>query len=277
MHWLGARHDLIVVDAPERMPQVLLGRALDASAALARVGLPARIDWPTAERWTPFLGPVVVAFDERRRPRCLELRVPLPDALRERYQSAWHRFLAAFDRFAAARPNAGFGTFVEQARQDQAQRPALHAWHEALRLAAWHEHKAGVVAELLERHRRERVLVFTPDRRSAYEIAGKWLVPAITAEIPLAERARLLDAFATGSLHALAGPRLLETGIPAGTADVAILVGGGYGRDQRDTRCGRVAETGVVYELVTWDTVEVGRARRWRGAAAEAAVVVHRR
>lgn len=277
VHWLGARHDLLVIDAPELMPWPALEQVLDGSTATLRVGMPGRADARSFARWGAGLGPLVGVVDEQRTPRCHELRVPLPPAAREAYEAAWDQFLLAFDRFATLHPVASFGTFVEQARKDPKQRPALHAWHEALRLAAWHEPKAEVTGELLARHRHQQVLVFTPDRRTAYALAEEHLIHPITAEIPRAERRQALAAFADGSLRTLVGPRLLDLGVPDCSADVAILVGGGFSRNQRSARCRRVASHGIVYELVSLDTVEVGRAHRWRGAAADATAVVHRR
>jgi hypothetical protein len=276
-------HELLVVDAPEAMPWPQLGPVLDGSPALARVGLPARIDWRLAERLAPGLGPVVHVTDpaaddeDGGGPHCHELRVALPDDVATAYEATFATFLAAFDRFAAARPGTGFGTFVAQARDDPRQRPALSAWHTAIRLAAWHEPKRALVGELLARHRGERVLVFTPHRAAAYELAQEHLIAALTAELPRRERDALLDAFANGELRALAGPRLLDHGVAAASADVAILCGGGFGAEQRRARCRRVAAHGVVYELVSLDTVEVGRARRWRGGAAAGEAAVHAR
>lgn len=273
-HWLGSRHDVLCIDAIELLPCQTLERLLDASAALARIAFCGRIDWRLAARFAAGLGPVVCSFATDAVPRCNELRVPMPEACERSYAHAWSIFLAAFDRFAALRAGAGFGAFVAQARHDPLQRPALTAWHEALRLAAWHEHKAAVVGELLERHRGQRVLVFTPDRQVAYELSRQHLIAAVTAELPARERAQLLQSFADGSLRALAGPRLLDLGVPEGSADVAILVGGGFGREQRRARCRRVADSGLVYELVSLDTVEVGRGHRWRDTAAAHTAVV---
>jgi superfamily II DNA or RNA helicase len=177
--------------------------------------------------------------------------------------------------FVAAQPNGGFGTFVQQARGDPQQRPGLFAWHRALQLASWNRNKADAVAELLARHRNERVLVFTPDRRSTYELARTHLIAPVTAELPRRERQATLAAFAAGRLRTLAGPRLLDLGVPEGCADVGILVGGGYGRDQHDARCRRVAATGVVFELIALDTVEVGRAHRFGRSIAAATAVGH--
>lgn len=271
---VGARHDVLVVDSPELAPWRTLEAAIDGSAACARLGNLGRPDARGLLRWSRGLGPLVGAVDPTAAPRTVELRVPMPQRIAEAYAGAWHTFLAAFDRFAALQPGVGFGAFVQQARDDPTQRPALLAWHEALHLASWHPHKATLVADLLQRHRGERILVFTPDRASAYELARTHLIAPVTAELPRAERQAVLDGFADGSLRVLAGPRLLDLGVPEQFADVGILVGGGYGRDQRAARCRRIAERGVVYELVSSDTVEVGRAHRWRGSPADATAVV---
>jgi len=274
MHWLARRHDLLVVDSPELMPARALDVVLDGSPARWRFGFVGRPDARSLLRWAGSLGPLIGIVDSSRPPRCIELRVPLPDTEAAAHTAAWHTFLAAFDRFAALQPSAGFGTFVQQARGDPAQRPALSAWHEALRAASWHAHKAAVIAELLHRHRGERILVFTPDRASAYALSRQHLIAPVTAELPRAERQHAVDDFVAGSQRVLAGPRLLDLGVPDGIADVGILVGGGYGRDQRSARCLRVSPLGLVYELVSLGTVEVGRAQRWRGTPAGATAVV---
>lgn len=269
-------HDLLVVDAPELVPGPTLDAVLDGSPAIARLGFLGCPDAHRLLRCSRGLGPLLGVVDSHLPPRTVELRVPMPTATAEAHAVAWHTFLAAYDRFAALQPNAGFGTFVEQARDDPAQRPALLAWHRALHLASWHEHKARLVADLLQRHRGERMLVFTPDRHSAYELARTHLIAPVTAELPRAERAEILAGYLAGTLCALAGPRLLDLGVPEGHAEVGILAGGGYGRHQRAARCRRVAPHGIVYELVSQDTVEVGRAHRWRGTTADATALVHR-
>ena len=276
MHWLARRHDLLVVDAPELMPTRALDVVLDGSPARWRLGFCGRPHARGLMRWSRCLGPLVGLVDPSRPPHCVELRVPLPDAEAAAHAVAWHTFLAAFDRYAALQPNAGFGTFVQQARGDAAQRPALSAWHAALRAAAWHAHKAAVVAELLRRHRGERILVFTPDRASAYALSREHLIAPVTAELPRAERQHAVADFVAGTQRVLAGPRLLDLGVPDGIADVGILVGGGFGSDQRSARCERISPAGLVYELVSLGTVEVGRAQRWRGAPADSTAVVPR-
>ena len=131
------------------------------------------------------------------------------------------------------------------------------------------------MTELLQRHKHERVLLFTPDRRTAYALAKEHLIAAITSEIPRGEREALLDAFAEGLVRVLAGPRLLDAGIAEQTADVAIFVGGGFGKDQHRARSRRVRLAGIIYCIVSQETLEVGRANRWRDPGADASAVVH--
>jgi len=273
--WLGRRHDLLIADLPELMPGPRLLAVLDGSAAGARLLLPQDAHPRDLLAWTGRSGPVLAVCGRDPALRTVELRVPLPADARAVYDAAWSEFLAAYDRFAVAHPHAGFSTFVALARGDAAARPALLAWHRALRAAADNRNKAAVAARLLQRHRGERVLVFAPDRASAYALARAHLIAPITAEIPRAERRAAVAAFARGELRALVGPRLLDTGVPERCADVGIAVGGGFGRAQRKARAARIRAGGLFYELCGLDTVEVGRARRWRGSAAGPAVVVH--
>ncbi|HEX5051466.1 MAG TPA: helicase-related protein [Planctomycetota bacterium] len=273
MHWRARRHDLLVVDRPEQMPHTTLEAVLDGSAASSRLGFVDRPDARLLLRWAAGLGPVVGVAHAGPGPHRLELVLPLPAHDRITYDAAWHTFLGAFDAFAATRPQAGFGTFVQQARRDERQRPALLAWHRALHVASWNEAKAAATAELLQRHRQQRVLVFTPSRESAYQLACTHLIAPVTAELPRRERQQALAAFCAGRLRALVGPRLLDLGVPEGTADVGVLVGGGYGRNQHDARCRRVGRSGLVYQLVALDTVEVGRAHRFGRSAAGATAV----
>ena len=277
MHWLGGHHDALLVEGAERMPATLLDQALDESAALARIGLAATMSPRDAERWCTRIGPVLAVASRRDAPRRALLQVPMPCDIEGRYQDAWGTFLGAYDRFVAVRGDAGFGTFLAQARSSPSQRPAVHAWHEAIRCAAWHENKSLVVEDLLRRHTGRRMLLFTPDRACAYELSKQHLIPALTAELPQRERTALLDAFASGALPALAGPRLLDSGVAEHSADVGALLGGGNGSAQRASRCRRVRDDGIIFELVSQNTLEVGRAHRWHHATTRTTTVVHER
>ena len=259
------QHDLLVVAEPELMPPSTLAAAL-ASLAVAHVLALVAYAGPELLAFSAWAGPLLQFMQRGAGAAHVELHLPLTLAERDAHDEAWHEFLGGYDAFTALRPGAGFGTFVHEARGEPAWRPALLAWHRARRVAAWNEAKAAACGELLLRHRGASVLVFTPDRGSAYAIARTHLVAPLTAELPRAERASVLAAFARGDLKVLVGPRLLDLGVSAGRADVGIVVGGGFGAGDHRARHDRVAASGVVYELVAEATAEVGRARRFADA-----------
>jgi len=192
------------------------------------------------------------------------VRILLPLSADERaaYADAFHTFFGAFDHFTAMAPGAQFAEFVRWARSDPAGRPGLLAWHRALAALAWTRAKSAAVAAILAAHAGARVLLFTADKESTYALARAHLVAPVTAELPRRERQQLLAAFLRAELRALVGPRLLDDGVPEACADVGVVVGSAFGRRQRLARERRIAAPGVVYELLSQDTVEVGRARR---------------
>ena len=263
-------HDLLVVDTAELLPTAALTALLDGSACAHTLGFATDAHHPAMPTWTAQFGPLLLVAEHAAPCSRVELHLPLTADERREHDAAWHTFLAAFDHFVAARPQAGFGTFVQQARQEPTLRPALLAWHRAQRLASWNAAKAAACDELLARHRADRVLVFTPDRASAYQLARAHLVAPITAELARGERARLLDDFRRGTLRCLVGPRLLDLGVSEGLADVGILVDGGLGERQRRARLRRIRAGGLAHELIAQDTAEVGRVRRFTRHAAPA-------
>lgn len=259
------RHDLLVVAQPERLPAATLATAI---AGLSPAHVLALVDHAGADLLavSVWAGPVLQIVRRTTAAAQVEVHLPLTADERAAHDAAWHEFLVSYDAFAALRPQASFGGFVREARREPSWRPALLAWHRARAVAGWNEAKARACGALLARHRGASVLVFTPDRASAYELARTHLVPALTAELPRAERAALLTAFAARRQRVLVGPRLLDSGVTAGHADVGIVVGAGFGLGDRRARHDRVAASGVVYDLVAAGTAEVAHARRFADA-----------
>lgn len=268
MYWRATRHDLLVLDRPEQVSAAACSAIADLSAANHRLSF---VDTPHPRQlldWTARFGGLVAVCDSHQAPLRVGLRLPLTGDERADHDAAWHEFLRAFDAFVALRPEAGFGTFVQEARSDPRQRPALFAWHRARRAAAWNQAKERTVGDLLVRHRGQRVLVFTPDRASCYRLAREHLIAPVTAELPRAERDGTLAAFRAGRLFTLVGPRLLDLGVPERSADVGILVAADSSAAVRSARLARIRTTGIAYELFADDTLEVGRAHRHHQASA---------
>lgn len=134
-------------------------------------------------------------------------------------------------------------------------------------LAALTQAKRKMLASLLRRHRDSRVLVFTPDKDAAYQIAREHLIMPITADIHRREREEMMAAFREGQIRALVSARVLNEGFDVPAADVGIVVGGALGEREYTQRVGRLFRPGngknaLIYELVTRGTVEVPQSRR---------------
>src|SRR5688500_12661067 len=99
-------------------------------------------------------------------------------------------------------------------------RRALAAFRDAQRLIAFTKRKQEEVGRILERHRENKVLVFTADNESAYAVARERLIMPITCDIGRKERIAVLERFKQGELRALVSARVLNEGIDVPDADV---------------------------------------------------------
>ena len=143
------------------------------------------------------------------------------------------------------------------------------------RIQAFPNAKQRHLAELLVRHRDNRVLIFTSNNETAYAVARKHLVMPLTCDIGRAERDAALESFRRGALRTLVSSRVLNEGLDVPDADVAIIVGGALGEREHVQRIGRLlrprpGKRAIVYELVTAGTSEVRLStQRRRGLLAQ--------
>ena len=148
-------------------------------------------------------------------------------------------------------------------------RRALQARLRARKILAFPRAKAEALHMLLDRHQRSRVLVFTADNETAYEVARTHLIMPMTCDIGRAERDDVLERFRAGGLRALVSSRVLNEGLDVPAADVAVIVGGNMGKREHVQRIGRIlrpaeGKTAMVYELVVRGTAETQQSRRRR-------------
>jgi superfamily II DNA or RNA helicase len=123
------------------------------------------------------------------------------------------------------------------------------------------------LAELLQRHRREKVLIFTAENAMVYRISEQFLIPAITHETPIKERRLWLELFNKGEVLALATSRVLNEGVNIPDASVAVVLSGTGSSREHIQRLGRILrkqpeKEAVLYEVVTAETAEEGISRR---------------
>ena len=129
----------------------------------------------------------------------------------------------------------------------------------ALSLAA--PAKIEVLDNLLEKHAGDRVLIFTHDNATVYQIARRFLVPAITHQTKAKERRHILDAFAAGDLTTVVTSRVLNEGVDIPAANIGVILSGSGTVREHVQRLGRLLrklgdKQAHLYEVVTRGTAE---------------------
>ena len=158
--------------------------------------------------------------------------------------------------------------FVVRMARVKAEVIAAHH-REAFVLAATNPAKDAVVAELLERHRGEKILVIGHYLKQLRQVAATLGLPVLTGSTPQAEREDLYGKFRDGDMQVLVVSKVANFAVDLPAASVAIQISGTFGSRQEEAqRLGRIlrpksgANQAWFYTLVTRDTVEVEYARR---------------
>jgi hypothetical protein len=161
-----------------------------------------------------------------------------------------------------------FDDLVRRAGYDQAARQALQAHRQARMVALNAEAKITHVADLLTRHRDDRVLISAEYTALVDAISRRLLVPAITHRTGPRERRALLEGFRGGRYSKLVTGRVLNEGVDLPDADVAVVASGSSATREYIQRLGRVLRpkprTSALYELITRKTSEAQASRRRR-------------
>jgi len=271
MERLGNRFGLVVFDECHHLPSEAYASSARMCLAPFRLGLtatPERSDGREAH-YQELVGPVVYRRDIHELSghylapyETIRLEVPLSDDERAAYDAARAEYIA-FVRSQGidmSRPT-GWGDFIMRSSLSDAGRRAFQAYRTQRRLALAAPGKLDVMARLLQRHRQERVLVFTEDNATVYAISRKWLLPAITHQTKVKERSQILSKLHSGELFGVVTSKVLNEGVDVPSASVAIVLSGSGSVREHVQRLGRVLrkngdKRATLYELVARGTVE---------------------
>ena len=149
---------------------------------------------------------------------------------------------------------------ASRARRDRAGADHRHKF----RIASENVAKDDVVAELLERHAEQRVIVIGQYLAQLKALAKRFGIPLITGATGSAEREDLYNKFRTGELRHLILSKVGNFALDLPDANVLIQVSGTFGSRQEEAqRLGRILrpktgrEVAHFYTLVTRDTREL--------------------
>lgn len=154
---------------------------------------------------------------------CTEVRLPMPQALRERYVVADLR--------------------------------------NKYRIAAENPYKNDMISELINQHRQDQILIIGQYIEQLEEIAARFGAPIITGKTPQDLRERLYLQFRTGECRLLIVSKVANFAIDLPDANVAIQISGTFGSRQEEAqRLGRILRPkkgenkAYFYTLVTRDS-----------------------
>jgi superfamily II DNA or RNA helicase len=267
----GNRFGLIVFDECHHLPGASYMNAAIASLAPFRLGLTATPERTDGQDMVLDLlvGPIVYRREIKELAghfladyRTERLYVELTEEEAVAYQQArdFYRQFCIDKGISMSGPN-GWQRFIQETCRSPQGKAAFEAYREQRRLALAAPAKLKLLEQLLEQHRRDRVLIFTYDNATVYQIARQYLVPAITHQTKVKERRHILDGFQTGEYSVVVTSRVLNEGVDVPAANVGIVLSGTSTVREHVQRLGRLLrkhgdKQATLIEVVTRGTVE---------------------
>ncbi len=279
---LGNKFVLLVFDEVHHLPGESYIQIAEMSAAPYRLGLTATYEredgrhrlLPEVVGGKVFeLMPDDLVGKHLARYTIKRVYVPLADDERVEYEKRakiFRSYLRA--RGITLKRVEDFHKVVMATGYDEKAYEALRAWDEARKIAFNSKNKIRKLREILERHRKDRIIIFTRHNELVYRISKLFLIPAITYRTPKEERREILEGFRRGRFRAIVSSQVLDEGIDVPDANVGIIMSGSGSVREYIQRLGRIlrpskGKKAVLYELISSGTGEVGTARRRRNAA----------
>ena len=265
------KYGLVVFDECHHLPGASYSEAANAGLAPFRLGLtatPERADGGE-DRFPELIGPIVYRLDinevagEFLAPyEARQLFIDLTPEEGERYTAArevYRGFIA--DRGISLSGPNGWQKFIFEASKSAEGMKAMRAYREYKHIERSASGKFKKLEELFERHVGERAIVFTADNATVYQIARRYLVPAITHQTKIKERKGILEKFHSGEYTVVVTSQVLNEGVDVPAAGVGIVLSGSGSTRENVQRLGRILrkhgdKQAVLYELIARGTSE---------------------
>ena len=209
--------------------------------------------------------------------RVVTIAVEMEDTERIQYNEARSTYLNFLKQ---AKINMGtprgWHLFLWRTSQSEEGRDAFKAYLTQKQLSFASTAKQDWVWKLIQRHRGDRILIFTQDNDTAYQLGERFFLPVLTHQTKPEERNDFLNGFRDGTYSILVTSKVLNEGIDVPEANVAIIVSGSGSVREHVQRLGRIlrkreGKQAVLYELISKQTGEhfVNKRRRQHNAYQE--------
>ena len=277
---LGDRFGLLVFDEVHHLGGEGYRDIARLMAAPARLGLTATFERPDGahEAIEELVGPLVYDLDvddlagDHLAPYDIKrIEISLGPEERERYAEAQGTFTDYLrESNIQLRSGSDYQELVKRSGTDPEAREALLAKQRAREIVANADRKVETLADIFKRHAEDRIIVFTAYTDLVYRLSERFLLPAITNETGTPERRQILDRFRGGDYSRVVTANVLDEGVDAPDANVAVVLSGSGSQREFTQRLGRVLrpkEDGgraLLYEVVSEETSEERVAARRR-------------
>jgi superfamily II DNA or RNA helicase len=275
----GNRFGLLVFDECHHLPGPSYMTTAIGSIAPFRLGLTATPERADGQEvlLPELIGPIVyrkeikqLAGDYLAAYKAQRIYVELPPEEQERYRQAreqYRTFVGA--RGISMGGPGGWQRFIQESCRSSEGRAAFLAYREQKRIAQAAPAKLQTLESLLEKHRHDRVLIFTADNATVYQIARRFLVPAITHQTKTKERKAILERFHSGEYPVIVTSQVLNEGVDVPSANVGIILSGTGSVREHVQRLGRLLrklgdKQALLYEVVSRGTAEEFTSERRR-------------
>ena len=275
----GSRFGLLVFDECHHLPGPSYLEAARGSIAPFRLGLTATPERQDGQEilLESLIGPIVyrreikeLAGDFLAEYRAERMYVDLTPAEQDRYHQAREHYRRFCSEHGISLGGAnGWQRFIQETCRSREGRAAFEAYQEQRRLALAAPAKLLQLEKLLNLHRQDRVLIFTYDNATVYQIARRYLVPAITHQTKAKERRHILQAFHSGEYNVVVTSRVLNEGVDVPAANIGVILSGSGTVREHVQRLGRLLrkhgdKQALLYEVVTRGTAEEFTSERRR-------------
>ena len=280
MEFIGDRFGLLIADECHHLPGPETRLAAAMSIAPFRLGLSATPELPPEREAVLFdmLGPVVchirIGDLEGRvlsRYRICRISTALDPDEMEQYRINREIYISFLRRHCIDfRSGSDWNRFIGLASRMPDGKKVFEAYLEQRRISRSGRAKFRKLWEILCSHAGERIIVFTADNATAYEIGRKFFLPVITHHTKSAERKEFLDMFRSGTYNVLVTSQVLNEGVDVPEAAVGVVISGTASTREHIQRLGRILrpspgkEQAVLYELVSAGTSEESVSMRRR-------------
>jgi superfamily II DNA or RNA helicase len=275
----GNRFGLIVFDECHHLPGPTYMMAAVGSIAPFRLGLTATPERADGQNvlLPELVGPIVYRKEIKQLSgnylaeyRTERLYVELSPEEKERYRQAREQYRSFIQaRGISMGGPSGWQRFIQETCRSPEGRAAFPAYREQKRIAQAAPAKLQTLEYLLQRHRHDRVLIFTADNATVYQIARRFLVPAITHQTKAKERKTILERFHSGDYPTIVTSQVLNEGVDVPAANVGIVLSGTGSVREHVQRLGRLLrklgdKQALLYEVVARGTAEEFTSERRR-------------